>query len=125
MKPFITSILFISLSASSLAQPGDGNTKNHFGQSFIPDYTFKGSGLKGLKVVGQADWQVKSGELMGKAKPGTSGGWLFLDSSYQDVGFRALFKGTGDVETGILFRAEKTAEGVTGILLSLKKGDIT
>ena len=125
MKPIIVSILFFGLSASSLAQPGNSNSHIQFGQSFIPDYTFRGSGLKGLKVVGQADWQVQSGELIGKAKPGTSGGWLFLDSSYQDVGFRALFKGSGDVESGILFRAEKTGEGITGILLSLKKGDIT
>jgi hypothetical protein len=123
MKSFIFSALLIGLSAVSFGQTGNA-TGIVFGQSFVPDYTFKGSSLKGIRIVGQANWQAQNGELIGKATGGAAGGWLFLDSSYQDIGFHALFKGSTDNETGILFRAEKTANGMSGILLSLKKGDV-
>src|SRR4029078_9301824 len=42
-----------------------------------------------------------------------------------DVGFHALFKTTGNSETAILTRMEKNDGGYRGVLLSLKKGDIT
>ncbi|HTF64620.1 MAG TPA: hypothetical protein VK638_18215, partial [Edaphobacter sp.] len=62
---------------------------------FVPDSTFKGSTLTGWHTLGQADWSARDGELIGKVKPGGSGGWLVLDKSYQDVGFFASFKCTG------------------------------
>ena len=125
MKLIIFFGILLCTSLLSLAQPSPVATDIVFGQSFIPDYTFKGNSLKGTHVVGQADWKAQNGELIGTAKQGSNGGWLFLDSPYQDVGFHAVFKGTANNETGILFRAEKTAKGITGILLSLKKGDVT
>ena len=82
------------------------------GPTFIPDNTFKGSTLTGWHVLGQADWHAQNGEVTGTVKPGGNGGWLVLDRSYQDVGFFSYFRCTGGCATGILFRAQKTAEGL-------------
>jgi len=119
MKHFIFSILLVSLSALSFAQSGANKTGIEPSLTFIPDVTFKGSKLDGWHTAGQAKWSAKNGELIGKAKTGESG-WLVLDSSLQDVGFHALFKRTGDAEAGILFRMEKTAEGMKGVFISIK-----
>jgi hypothetical protein len=95
------------------------------GPSFIPDGTVKGSSLTGWHVLGQADWKAQKGEIIGTVKPGGSGGWLVLDRSYQDVGFYASFRCAAGCKTGVLLRAEKTAEGgMKGIFLSLVEGDV-
>jgi hypothetical protein len=125
MKPFLFSIVFFSCFVFSYAQPATKASLSEFGLSFKPDHTFKGSSLKGWHVLGGADWQAKDGELIGKAKPGSSDGWLILDNGYQDVGFHALFKSTGNSETALLFRMEKINDGYRGVLLSLKKDDVT
>jgi len=94
------------------------------GPTFIPDATFKGASLTGWHVLGQADWHAQNGEVVGTVKPGGNGGWLVLDHSYQDVGFFANFRCSGGCRTGVLFRAEKTAEGLKGIYVSLNEGDV-
>jgi len=94
------------------------------GPSFIPDATFKGASLAGWHVLGQADWRAQNGEVVGTVKPGGNGGWLVLDRSYQDVGFYASFRCNGGCRTGVLFRAEKTPEGLKGIYVSLNEGDV-
>ena len=94
------------------------------GPTFAPDATFKGSSLAGWHVMGQADWQAQRGELIGTAKPGSAGGWLVLDRSYQDTGFYASFRCAAGCRTGVLFRAEKTPQGMKGIYLSLDDGDV-
>lgn len=106
------------------SQPASDAPLSAFTQSFIPDYTFKGSNLNGWHVLGDAEWQASNGELIGKAKANSAGGWLVLDKGYQDIGFRTLFKTTGSSETAILLRMEKVNEGYRGVLLSLKKGDV-
>src|ERR1017187_784901 len=88
--------------------------------TFIPDSVFKGSNLTGWHVLGQAYWQAQNGELVGTVKEG--GGWLVLDQSYQDVALHTLFKCTGGCKTGVLFRAEKTAEGMKGVFVSIADG---
>ena len=70
MKPILFSIVFISCFVFSYAQPATKVSLSEFGLSFMPDYTFKGSSLKGWHVLGDADWQAKDGELIGKAKSG-------------------------------------------------------
>ncbi|SEI52465.1 Repeat domain-containing protein [Dyadobacter sp. SG02] len=97
--------------------------QTNFGQTFLPDYTFRASSLRSMQTLGEAGWGAANGVITGKPKT-AAGGWLVLDSAYQDLGFRALFRCTGGAETGILFRAEKTDKGLKGIYLSLKPGDV-
>ena len=41
---------------------------------------------------------VQNGELVGKAKPGTNGGWLVMDKSFQDVQLYMNYKCTGRLQ---------------------------
>ncbi len=125
MKSLIFSVLFFSCVIISYSQSSPNAPLSDFTLSFIPDQTFKGSSLKGWHVLGDAEWQASNGEIIGKAKPNSTGGWLVLDKGYQDIGVHALFKSTGNSETAILFRMEKVNEGYRGVLLSLKKDDVT
>ena len=92
--------------------------------NFKPDGAFTGSALTGWHVVGDADWSAQNGEIIGKAKPGTNGGWLVLDKSFQDVQLYLNYKCTGECKSGVLLRAKKAADGsMTGVLVSLADGD--
>ena len=92
--------------------------------NFRPDGTFKGSALTGWHVVGDADWTAQNGEIIGKAKPGTNGGWLVLDKRFQDVQLYLNYKCTGECKSGVLLRAKKAADGsMTGVFVSLADGD--
>ena len=125
MKSFIFSITFSCCAAFTYSQSPSNVILSEFGLSFKPDHTFKGSSLKGWHVLGDAEWQAIDGEMIGKAKQNSNGGWLVMDNGYQDIGFHALFKSTGNSETALLLRTEKVNEGYRGVLLSLKKEDIT
>ena len=92
--------------------------------TFLPDTTFKAASLAGWHALGQADWRVQNGEVVGTVKPGGKGGWLVLDRSYQDVELYASFRCSGGCQTGVLFRVQKTAEGMQGMLVSLTEGDL-
>ena len=94
------------------------------GPSFKPDGTVKGSSLTGWRTLGQADWKVQAGEITGTMKPGGQGGWFVLDHSYQDAAFYASFRCAEGCKTGLLLRAEKTAQGMKGIFVSLTAGDL-
>jgi hypothetical protein len=91
------------------------------GPTFIPDTTFKGSTLAAWHPQGDADWRAENGEIIGNPKS-ASGGWLLMDKELQDSGFYASFKCTGGCQTGILLRAEKIADGMKGLLVSLAEG---
>ena len=93
------------------------------GPSFRPDTTFTGSSLTGWHTVGPAEWRAENGEVIGTPKPG-GGGWLVLDRSYQDIGVYTQFRCTGACETGVLFRAEKTSNGMKGIYVALSEPDL-
>ena len=94
------------------------------GPSFHPDYSFQGSALAGWHALGDASWRAENGEITGTPKL-AGGGWLVLDHSYQDVGFYASFKCAAGCKTGLLMRAEKTAEGgMKGVFVSLSEGDV-
>src|SRR4030095_15827600 len=90
--------------------------------SFVPDWTFKGNALTGWHVLGQADWKAANGEVTGTPKS-LEGGWLLLDKSLQDVEVGFDFKVSPGNKTGLLLRAEKTANGFKGIFVSLTEGD--
>src|SRR5687768_12113177 len=92
--------------------------------NFKPDGAFKGSALTGWQVVGDAVWTAQNGEIIGKAKPGTNGGWLVLDKSFQDVQLYLNYKCSGECKSGVLLRAKKAADrSMTGVLVSLADGD--
>jgi Domain of Unknown Function (DUF1080)/FG-GAP-like repeat len=93
------------------------------GPTFRPDVVVRGSSLAGWHTLGQASWKLDNGVLTGSANPGSDGGWLVLDKSFQDVGFFASFRCPAGCKTGILLRAEKTPEGMKGIFVSLSEDD--
>src|SRR4051794_35948977 len=113
----------IWVAATCLALPLFSQIRN-VGPSFIPDATFKARSLRGWHPVGQANWKVENGEVVGKAAEGTSG-WLMLDHNYQDVAFYGLFRCADACDTGVLLRAQKTADGTKGVYLSLKGDEVT
>src|SRR5260370_1956649 len=92
--------------------------------TFVPDWTFKGSTLKGWHGLGQADWKAADGVLIGTPRS-PEGGWLVLDKSLQDVQLGFDVRCTGGCRTVVLLRAEKTASGgLKGIFTSLVDEDI-
>src|SRR5450631_3015205 len=112
-KPLLLSMALALIGATPMCAAGP---------SFHPDVMFSGSSLSGWRTLGQANWHAENGEITGKAES-PSGGWLMLDHSYQDVALFANFKCSGGCEAGALFRAEKTADGWTGIFVSLTEAD--
>jgi hypothetical protein len=88
------------------------------GPAFHPDRTVKGSDLTGWKPAGDAKWEVRNGEISGIPQENSSG-ILMLDDSLQDVGFYASFLCSAGCRAGILFRLEKSPEGMKGIYVSL------
>lgn len=89
------------------------------GPTFIPDSTFQGSALKGWQTLGKAEWKAQNGEISGSARQGGKGGWLMLNQSLQDVGVFARFRCSAGCVTGVLLRAEKTADGMKGVYIAL------
>src|SRR5260221_3194242 len=80
-------------------------------QNYNVDTVFRGTSLAGWHVLGEATWRAENGEYVGTPKS-PAGGWLVLDKSLQDVGVFARFRCTGGCKTGVLLRAEKTADGM-------------
>ena len=93
------------------------------GPPFIPDATFHGSSLSGWHTLGQADWTASNGEITGTPKS-ASGGWLLMNQPFQDVGVYASFLCPAGCKSGILMRAQKTGDGMKGLLVSLTEGDV-
>lgn len=91
--------------------------------SFVPDTVVKSTTLAGWHTIGQADWKVENGEIVG-TPTSAAGGWLVLDKAYQDVGFFASFRCDEGCKTGVVFRLEKASDGMHGVLLSLGQGDL-
>jgi len=95
------------------------------GPTFRADYRFTGTALTGFKPVGQADWKVVNGEIVGTPKD-ASGGWLLLDGKeFQDTQIYTSVKCAAGCKAGILMRAEKTADGgLKGVLMSVTENDL-
>ncbi|MCU1324977.1 MAG: hypothetical protein JWN34_347 [Bryobacterales bacterium] len=91
---------------------------------FVPTTVFKGSALTGWHPLGSADWRAANGEITGTPKA-AEGGWLILDKGYQDTQFYTEFRCAGTCNAGLLFRAEKTADGgLKGVYVSLSDSDL-
>jgi len=89
--------------------------------NFAADGAFTGSSLAGWRPVGDASWRAENGEIVATTK---AGGWLLADKSYEDVDVVAAFRCTGACSTGVLVRAEPTADGGTkGIFVSVTGED--
>ncbi len=91
-------------------------------QNYVVDTTYKAASLAGWHVMGDATWRAENGEYVGTPK-GPAGGWLVLDKPLQDVGIFARFRCTGGCRTGVLLRAEKTADGYKGLYVALAGED--
>lgn len=90
---------------------------------FVPDTTFRGAALTGTRTLGAAAWAARDGEITGTAgAPG--GGWLVFDRAYQDAQFFARFRCAAPCDAGVLFRLQQTADGWSGVFVSLKPGDL-
>jgi hypothetical protein len=87
-------------------------------QNYVPDTSYRGTSLAGVSTLGDAAWRAEKGEYVGVPKT-PAGGWLVLDRSLQDVGVFAEFRCTGGCRTGVLLRAERTANGMKGVYVAL------
>ena len=86
--------------------------------NFAADGAFTGSSLTDWRPVGGATWRAENGEII--ATTGATGGWLIADKPFEDVSMVASFRCTGACSTGLLVRAEPTADGGTkGIFVSV------
>src|SRR5262245_54122973 len=95
------------------------------GPTFRADYRFTGTALTAFKPLGQADWKVQNGEIVGTPKD-ANGGWLLLDGKgFQDTQMYASVKCTAGCKAGFLMRAEKTPDGgMKGVLMSVTENDL-
>jgi 3-keto-disaccharide hydrolase/VCBS repeat protein len=92
--------------------------------NFVPDWTFKGSTLGGWRTLGDAEWKAVDGVLTGTPKT-PAGGWLVLDKMLQDVQVGFDVRCGAGCKTGVLLRAEKTADGgLKGVFTSLAADDL-
>src|SRR6185503_5639238 len=109
---------------AAIAAVALGSTISAAGPShFRATPAFNGTSLAGWHPVGQAEWRVEKGEIVGTPKS-PAGGWLVLDKSYQDTGFYASFRCMSGCKTGVMLRAETTADGMKGSFVSLNEGDL-
>jgi hypothetical protein len=92
---------------------------------FVPDATFTGSSLAGWQTVGAADWRAENGEIVGRARAGSAGGWLVGTMSFEDVQWFANVRCTGECKAGVLLRAARTPDGgMRGVYVSFADGDL-
>ena len=85
---------------------------------------FKGKTLTGWHSQGSASWRSDNGEVVGKVGPDGSGGWLVLDTSYEQVGMDFWFRCGSDSETGVLLGMETAGNQTTGTYISLSPNDL-
>src|SRR5579859_1312727 len=120
MKNQLLLAVLVCVTPSCFGQAGPPDVST-MGWSFVPDDKMDGNSLTGWTKLGAAEWSAKDGEIAGSGKSGA--GWLLLDHSFQDVGIHTLFKATGG-EIGFAFRLEKTAEGMKGVMVSIKEDQV-
>jgi len=93
--------------------------------NFVADWSFKGPTLNEWQPLGQADWRVENGEIVGTPRA-ADGGWLVLKQSFQDVQMFASVRCAGGTTCapGLLVRAEaQPGGGMKGIFVSYAPGD--
>lgn len=113
LRPALAAIGLLTGAVVAGAQPAP---------DFVPDQTITGSRLTGWQPSGAGHWTVKDGVVAGTAPAGGAGGWLIVDRSYQDVAAFARVRCVAACEGGILLRAERGADGLTGLLVTFSHG---
>jgi Domain of Unknown Function (DUF1080) len=116
---FGASVAAVAMAAAATAAIIHGASKN-----FAPDAVFTGSSLTGWQPIGQSTWRAENGEIIG-TPTAAAGGWLLANKPYQDVAVFASFRCAAGCQTGVMLRAEKTADGgLKGVFVSLNEGDL-
>ena len=116
---FGASVAAVAIAAAATAAIIHGASKN-----FAPDAVFTGSSLAGWQPIGQSTWRAENGEIIG-TPTAAGGGWLLANKPYQDVAVFASFRCAAGCQTGVLLRAERTADGgIKGVFVSLNEGDL-
>lgn len=90
-------------------------------KNFVADWTFQGSSLHQFRTLGEAEWHVENGEIVGVPRS-SSGGWLILDKPLQDVQFAAQYRCTGGCRAGVMLRTQVTIDGIRGAYVELPNG---
>jgi hypothetical protein len=91
-------------------------------RNFVPDWSFHGSSLGAFRTLGDADWRVENGEIVGVPRA-AAGGWLILDKPLEDVQFASTFRCAGGCKAGVMLRTQSTPEGIRGIYVALPDGE--
>lgn len=105
------------VAAAGLAVPASAPAAPH---DFHPDGQL-GTSQAQWRSLGQADWKLDHGEIVGTARAG--GGLLLLGSPLQDVQLATAFRCASQCAAGLLLRVEDTPTGTQGVLVSLAPGD--
>ena len=97
----------------------------HGGSDLQGGLSVQRDALTGFKPLGQADWKVQNGEIVGTPKD-ASGGWLLLGGKeFQDLQIYASVKCVAGCKAGFVMRAEKTPDGgMKGVLMSVTENDL-
>jgi hypothetical protein len=91
-------------------------------QDFAPDWTFAGSSLSAFEQKGNARWKSQDGEIVAESTDATDG-WLILKRPLQDQQVSLSVKLQDGAAAGLLLRAEKTAEGMSGVYVPLSNNE--
>ena len=91
--------------------------QSNSGRHSVEQRVFNGSSLAGWHTLGDAQWSVEKGAIVGTVRQGSSG-WLILDSVYGNAAVNLSFECNG-CEPGLLMRAEKTGNQTSGVYLAL------
>jgi hypothetical protein len=79
-----------------------------------PKPLWDGKTLKGWHAIGQGEWKVEDGALVGRNVPGRDFGHLVSDKSYKDFTIRVVYKAIKG-NSGVYFRIkEQGFSGVSG-----------
>jgi hypothetical protein len=116
MRKQILCGIVVAAGIGALMRPAAAN------RNFVPDWTFKSSSLGAFRTLGDADWRVENGEIVGTPRAAT-GGWLILDKPLEDVEFASTFRCTGGCKAGVMLRAQSTPAGIRGIYVALPDGE--
>ena len=113
-----------SLAAAAVAAAAFASIIHGASKNFAPDVVFTGSSLTGWQPIGQSTWRAENGEIIG-TPTAAGGGWLLANKPYQDVAVFASFRCAAGCQTGVMLRAEKTADGgLKGVFVSFNEGDL-